>query len=91
MTSDEFSALLLTAPAGVALLQHLEATERSNPWPFSDLTDSDPAAVIAAEIAVATSSAEDLLTCAVEAADQVAGPWNPMALTSLPNAYRFAP
>ena len=91
MTSDELAALLLAAPAGVALLQHLEATERSNRWPFSELTDSDPAAVNAARIAVATSSVEDLLTSAVEAADQIAGPWNPMALTSLPNVYRFAP
>lgn len=91
VTSDEFSTLLLVAPAGVALLQHLEAIERSNRRPFSELTDSDPSAVEAAEIAVATSSLENLLTRAVEAADQIAGPWNPMALTSLPSAYRFAP
>jgi len=91
MTSDEFTSLLLAAPVGVALLQYLEATERSNPWPFPELTDSEPAAVAAAEVAVATSSLSDLLENAVEAADQIAGPWNPTALTSLPNAYRFAP
>lgn len=91
MTSDEFLELLLIAPAGVALLQHLEAAERETPWPFSALSDSDPGAVDAAEIAVHTSSVEDLVDSAVAATDQIAGPWNPSALTSLPTAYRFAP
>ena len=91
MTPDEFSALLLAAPAGVALLQHLEAAERASRFRFSELTDSDPAAVEAAEQAVARSTVEDLVMRAVEAADQVAGPWNPLAFTSLPGAYEFAP
>jgi len=90
VTSDEFCRLLLTAPAGVALLQHLEATQRPGRWPFPELTDSDPTAVNAAENAVATLSIGDLLKRAVEAADQIAGPWNPLAWTSLPSAYRFA-
>ena len=91
VTSDELTRLLLTAPAGVALLHYLEAKQRSEHGLFGELSDSVPAAVIAAEVVAATSSLGDLLKSAIEAADQIAGPWSSRALTSLPNAYKFAP
>lgn len=91
VTSDELADLLVTAPAGVALLQYLEHAHRLERSPLSQLVDCDPDAVTSAVAAVSAMTAGELMGSAIEAADQIAGPWNSRSMTSLPTAYRFAP
>ncbi|SRR5579875_144977 len=59
--------------------------------PFDALTDSDPESVGRAVATVGTMAVEQLLHTALDAADQLAGPWTGGAPDSLALAYELAP
>jgi hypothetical protein len=66
---------LLAAPAGVALLARLEAEHRPDVAWFDSFSDSDPDAVAEAARSVGTMSFGRLVMLAVEAAENLARPW----------------
>lgn len=69
---------LLAAPIGVALLDRLEAKNRHESFrPFDAFPDSKPNAVRDAVQQVESISLGALLSLALEAAEYLAGPWNP--------------
>ena len=81
---------ILAAPVGVALLDRLELAERGMFCPFDALTDSDSEWVERAVATVGTMAVEQLLHTALDAADQLAGPWTGGAPDSLALAYELA-
>ena len=90
MSDANFAAMLLAAPAGVALLQALEVEHRPDvPW-FDSAPDADIAAVRAATDSVEAMSWGDLVRRAVSAAECFAGPWRSDAPTHLARAFRLA-
>jgi hypothetical protein len=81
---------LLAAPVGVALLDRLELAARGSFRPFDALQYSDRLAVAAACEQVRTMPVGSLLTAALDAASDLAGPWSPVAVDSLTWAYHLA-
>ena len=83
---------LLASPVGVSLLDRLEAEHRPESFlPFEAFPDSNPSAVLQAAERAALMPLGELLLLALDAAYQIAGPWNPSAPESLALAYRLAP
>ena len=83
---------LLAAPVGVALLDRIEARNRHESFrPFEAFSDSDPIAVQASVHQVGMMSLGELLSLALDAADDIAGPWSGGAPDSLAHAYTLAP
>lgn len=83
--------VLLTAPAGVALLHALETECRTDVHRWDCPIDSRPDAVDAAVDLVGELSFGGLMQRAVAAADRFAGPWMPSSPADLTVAYRLAP
>lgn len=80
----------MRAPAGVALLARLEATQRDDiPW-FGLPKDSRLISVQRAAPSIREMQFGDLLAIAVASAERLAGPWSGEALPSLPYLYEQA-
>ncbi len=87
---SSFAEKLVRAPAGVALLARLEATQRDDiPW-FGWPKDSNLNAVDRAVSSLWDMPYGELLELAVYSAEFLAGPWSGEALLSLPYLYEQA-
>ncbi len=91
MTGPDLAAVLLAAPAGVALVAALETEHRDDVHWWDSPPDSRLAAVCAASEAVAAMSFGDLIQRAVGAAERIGGPWMSDAPDQLARAFRWAP
>jgi hypothetical protein len=89
-TDPAFVDALLEAPAGVSLLACAEGAQREWVPPWDSPRDSDPEAVQRAVEAVSVMPFGEILSWAVSAAENLAGPWSGSSLEELPWCYRLA-
>ncbi len=82
---------VMRCPASVALLEALEAEQRTDVSWFSALTTADASAVEQAAAATAALTWGELVKCLVSAAERIGGPWQPEALPHLALAFQLAP
>ena len=82
---------VMACPAGVAMLDVLEAEQRTGRSPFEMQMSSDPAAVDRAATVAAELSWEELKQRLVSAAEWVCGPWIGDAPRRLAQAFVLAP
>lgn len=82
---------VMTCPAGVALLDALEAEQRTDVAWFHALTTADASAVEQAAAATAALTWGGLATHVVSAAERIGGPWTSSAISHLALAFRLAP
>lgn len=82
---------VMTCPAGVALLEALEAAQRTDMAWFQSLTTADPSAIERAAATTASITWGQLLAHVVGAAERIGGPWQPDAIAHLGHAFRHAP